>query len=283
MTKLEKARRARIKAGKAKASDIHTSKWWSKRYLEAKRYARSKGIELSYKSRKEFTDAYLSAQRARATQIEEYESRGYKSYNVDRHSVQFFDYQYEKLKKYAEEKGLTSEFKAQFSGDSRSARVRNFMSVYRSMVNDGSERPLDDMRYFLKYKTSYRTALFMYRQAKSAREEWEAKKERSEIAKALYKQRQEEIEDVEERIEAGEVIDQDYLDEISDIKTAASEDFDEPEPERILLRDMQNMTTKEFATKYKDMLRAAYDAKREEGASSKEAKEYVSAQWFGSP
>lgn len=283
MTKLERARRARIKKGKAKPSDIHTSKWWSRKYLEARRYSRAKGVELSYKSRKEFTDAYLSAQRARATQIEEYESRGYKSYNVDRHSVQFFDYQYEKLKKYAEDKGLSSEFMAQFSGSNRSARVREFMSVYRSMVNDGSKRPLDDMRYFLKYKTSYKTALAMYRKAKSARDEWQAKKEKSEIAKALYKQRKEEIEDVKERVEAGEVIDQDYLDEISDIEVAASEDFDEPEPERILLKDMQNMTTAEFAEKYKDMLRESYHSIRAEGASSKEAKKYVSAQWFGSP
>ena len=283
MTKLERARRARIKKGKAKPSDIHTSKWWSRKYLEAKRYARAKGVELSYKSRKEFTDAYLSAQRARSTQIEEYESRGYKSYNVDRHSVQFFDYQYEKLKKYAESKGLSSEFMAQFSGRNRSDRVREFMSVYRSIVHDGSKRPLDDMRYFLKYKTSYKTALQMYRQAKAVRDEWQAKKEKSEIAKALYKQREEEIEDVKERVEAGEVIDQDYLDDISDIEVAASEDFDEPEPERILLKDMQNMTTAEFAEKYKDMLREDYHARRAEGASSKEAKQYVSTKWFASP
>ena len=283
MTKLEKARRARIKAGKAKSSDIHTSKWWSKRYLEAKRYARSKGIELSYKSRKEFTEAYLSAQRARKTQIEEFEARGYKEYTVDRHSIQFFDYQYDKLRQYAERKGLTAEFSRQFRGETKADRVREFISVYRSMVNDGYDRPLDDMRYFLKYKTSYKTALSMYRMAKSAREEWQAKKEKNEIAKAIYKQREREIEDVKERIEAGEVIEQDYLDEISDIETAASKDFDEPEPERVLLKDMQSMTTKEFADKYKDMLRDAYNAKRAEGATSKEAKEYVSAQWFGSP
>ena len=279
MTKLEKARRARIKSGKAKASDIHTSKWWSKRYLKAKRYARSKGIELSYKSRKEFTEAYLSAQRARKTQIEEFEARGYKEYKVDRHSVQFFDYQYEKMKRYAEAKGLSDEFVRQFSGSTREARVREFISVYRTMVNDGYDRPLDDMRYFLKYKTSYKTAFAMYRKSKKAREEWEQRKEEHQRKLAEFRLRQEEIEDVEERMEAGEVIDQDYLNDLPEDPG----DFEEEAPDVFRLEDLKNMTTTEFAEKYKDFLSAEYHKKRDEGATSKQAKEYVSAQWFGSP
>lgn len=278
MTKLEKARRARIKAGKAKASDIHTSKWWSKRYLEAKRYARSKGIELSYKSRKEFTEAYLSAQRARKTQIEEFEARGYKEYTVDRHSIQFFDYQYDKLRQYAEMKGLTAEFSRQFRGETKADRVREFISVYRSMVNDGYDRPLDGMRYFLKYKTSYKTALAMYRKSKKAREEWEQRKEEHQRKLAEFRLRQEEVEDVEERMEAGEVIDQDYLDDLPEDPG----EFEEVAPEVLRLEDLKNMTTAEFAEKYKEFLSAEYHKKRGEVATSEQAKEYVSAQWFGS-
>ena len=279
MTKLERARRARIKAGKAKASDIHTSKWWSKRYLEAKRYARSKGIELSYKSRKEFTEAYLSAQRARKTQIEEFEARGYKDYTVDRHSIQFFDYQYDKLRQYAERKGLTAEFSRQFRGETKADRVREFISVYRSMVNDGYDRPLDDMRYFLKYKTSYKTALSMYRKSKKAREEWEQRKEEHQRKLAEFRLRQEEVEDVEKRMEAGEIIDQDYLEDLPEDPG----EFEEAAPEVLRLEDLKNMTTAEFAEKYKEFLSAEYHKKRGEGATSKQAKEYVSAQWFGSP
>ena len=269
ITKVERARRARIRAGKAKASDIYTSQRWSKLYRESKKFARERGISSPYGSRKEFIQAYLSAKQSGEARTAEYLRKGIRQSVPDRHSMQFFDYQYQKVQRYAQEKGLDFPWRSK----------REFISDYRATKMDGAKRPLEEMRYFLRYKTSYKVAVAEYRKVKLAREEWQKRKEEHELRLAKFKTRQEEVEDVEERMESGEVFDQDYLEDLP----SDPGEFDEEEPMDFTLKELKEMSVKEFAEAHKDMLRDEYHKKRDEGMSSKQAKEYVSAQWFGSP
>lgn len=259
LTKVERARRKRIKAGKALPSDIHTSQWWSKRYREAKKYAREKGIVLPYASRKEYISSYLGLKPA----------AGSEAGTTVRHTAQYFDFQYQKMRDYAAKKGLTFPY----------INKSEFISDYKTIKSSGVKRPLDEMRYFLSHKTSYKVALSEYRKSKEAREEWIKRKEEHQARVDAYVSSQEQREDIEDRMDSGEIIDQDELDAIPEDPG----EFEEEEPPAYRLRDLQDMTTQEFAEENKDLLRNEYHKRREEGLSSKQAKEWVSTEYFGSP
>lgn len=270
LTKVEKARRARIKAGKARASDIYSSKRWSSMYRDAKKFARLRGIENPYGSRKEYIEAYLSAKEAGEARVADALRRGIKQGVPDRHSIQFFDYQYQKMMKYAEEKGLKFPWRSK----------REFISDYRATkMANSSSRPLDEMRYFMKYKTSYKVALAEYRTITQARADWQKRKQAYDESLSAWKAKEEEVKDVQERMDAGEIFDQDYLESLP----AEPEEFDEKEPENFSFRDLKKMSTKEFAEANKDLLREAYHKAKADGMNSKDAKAYVSTTWFGSP
>ena len=270
MTKLERARRSRIKAGKAKASDIYTYQHWSKMYRSVKNYAKKKGIDNPYRSRKEFIDYYLNARQANERSAAEEVRKKVRQSVPDRHSPQFFSMKYQEIKRYAEKNGLPFKFKS----------VRAFISEYRARKEGGSKRPLDEIKYFMKHKTSYKVSKAEYAMSKMAVEEWRKRKEQHEIRLAEFKMRQEEKRDVEERLEAGEVFDQEYLDEILDVSDPGK--FDEPEPPAPLsLKQFQDMTTKEVAEMYKEQIKATYHAARERGMSSYDAKAEVSMVYFG--
>ena len=269
LTKVEKARRARIKAGKAKPSDIHTSSWWSRRYREAKKYAAGKGISFPFQDRKGFVNAYLSAQQAKQASAAAMIRKEIRTSVPDSHSIQFFDYQYQKMQRYAESKGLEFPYRSR----------REFISDYRAIKMSGSKRPLDEMRYYLKYKTAYKVARAEYSMIKEQRQKWLAKKKEHEKRKADFEMKKDEVLEAKERMNAGEVLDQDYLDSLP----ADPGEFDEPEPEEYSFRDLQEMDVREFAESNKDLLREEYHSQRQAGKSSKEAKKYVSTRWFGSP
>lgn len=273
ITKVERARRARIKAGKAKASDIYTSKHWSRMYREAKKFAKQRGITNPYGSRQQYIDAYISAKQSGEANIVASIRRGIRQTVPDRHSISFFDYQYQKMQRYARDRGMDFPWRSK----------REFISDYRSTKMSGVDRPLDEMRYFLKYKTSYRVALAEYRMAKKAREEWRKRKEEHEIRVAEYQARIKEKEDVKERLDAGEVFDMDYLEDLLSKTSEEPGAFEEEEPFEYSFKELKEMSTKEFAESNKEMLREQYHQLRGEGMTSKEAKNYVSAQWFGSP
>ena len=268
LTKVEKARRARIKAGKAKPSDVHTSTWWSRRYREAKRYASSKGIAFPFQDRRGYINAYLSAKQGQKASAAAMIRKEIRTSVPDSHSIQFFDYQYQKMQRYAESKGLDFPYRSR----------REFISDYRAIKMSGSKRPLDEMRYFLKYKTSYKVARAEYTMAKQARAEWKARKAEHEKKKAAFKMKEPQVLEAKERMAAGEVLDQDYLESLPEDPG----EFDEEEPEVYTFKDLQNMDVREFAERNKDLLREAYHAQREAGKRSKEAKKYVSTMWFGS-
>lgn len=274
LTKVEKARRARIKAGKAKPSDVHTSKWWSRRYRDAKKYASSKGIAFPFQDRMGYINAYLSAKQGQEASAAAMIRKEIRTSVPDSHSIQFFDYQYQKMRRYAESKGLDFPYRSR----------REFISDYRAIKMSGSKRPLDEMRYFLKYKTSYKVARAEYTMAKQARAEWKARKEEHEKKRAKFELWKSEVKDVQDRLDYGERVDQDEIDDLYDRKPEEEpEEFDEEEPEVYTFKDLQNIDVREFAERNKDLLREAYHAQREAGKSSKEAKKYVSAAWFGSP
>ena len=134
------------------------------------------------------------------------------------------------------------------------------------------------MRYFLKYKTSYKVARAEYTMAKQARAEWKARKAEHEKKKAAFKMKEPQVLEAKERMAAGEVLDQDYLESLPEDPG----EFEEEEPEVYTFKDLQNMDVREFAERNKDLLREAYHAQREAGKRSKEAKKYVSTMWFGS-
>lgn len=258
ITKVELARRARLKSGTAKIGDEHTSAWWSKRYREIKKYATRKGISLPYGSRKDFIVDYVSARQAGETRVFESLKKNIRKTVPDVHSVSFFGSQYEKMRRYAESKGLDFPWKSR----------REFISDYRATKASGAKRPLDEMRYFLKHKTAYKVARSEYRKA---REFWQERKKKYDD----YMARAEEIDEAMESLEAGEVLDQDYIDSLP----AKVEDPGQMPK----FTDFQDMTTTEFAERYSDELREAYHAQREAGMTSKQAKAWVSTNWFASP
>ncbi len=137
ITKVERARRARIKAGKAKASDIYTSKHWSRMYREAKKFAKQRGITNPYGSRQQYIEAYISAKQSGEANIAASIRRGIRQTVPDRHSISFFDYQYQKMQRYARDQGLDFPWRSK----------REFISDYRSTKMSSVDRPLDEMRY----------------------------------------------------------------------------------------------------------------------------------------
>lgn len=265
MTKVEKARRARIKAGQAWASDVHTSRWWSKKFREYKKYAASRGITQGvYATREEYINAYLVATERTDTKYRRAETVLLSDVRKDAagtggHTVAFFDAQYEKMRRYADSIGV------EFPWRSR----REFISDYRATKASGSERPLDEMRYFLKYSTGYKTALAEYRMSRQYREDWKRRR-------AEYNERLAKFNAVQDRKAAGEVVpDEEDVEE--------PEEVDEEEPRAYTFRELQKMTTQEFAEANKDMLRDAYHELKRGGKSSKDAKKWISTYWFGSP
>lgn len=274
LTKVEKARRARIKAGKAKPSDVHTSTWWSRRYREAKKYAASKGIAFPFQDRRGYINAYLSVEQGQKASAAAMIRKEIRTSVPDSHSIQFFDYQYQRMQRYAKEKGVAFPYRSR----------REFISDYRAIKMSGSKRPLDEMRYFLKYKTSYRVARAEYKMAKEQRQEWLARKAKHEENLAKFRIWKGEEQDIQDRLDYGERVDQDEIDDLYSRKPEEEpEEFDEEEPEEYTFRELQNMDVREFAERNKDLLRQAYHEQREAGKSSKEAKQYISTNWFGSP
>lgn len=265
ITKVERARRARIKAGKALTSDIHTSKWWSKRYREAKKRAKKLGISSPWKSRKEYIASYVNFSKPQPVPQE-----GGPTVTI-RRSSQFFDIQYKRMQDYARQRGLTFPYK----------NKSEFISNYMNYAEANIKRPLDRMRYFLRHKTAYNVALNEYKKIKEAKEDWERRKEEHEAKVEEYLSNKKYHEDIRERMDSGEIIDPDELEAIGEPMKDPGK-FEEEEPEDYSFRELQDMTVQEFAEENKDLLSRAYHERRAEGKNSYEAKDWVSAEWFGS-
>lgn len=168
------------------------------------------------------------------------------------HTATFWESKWRDLKRYAKERDI----------DLKKAGVgskRAFISIWMATTQDGkTKNPLRDIKYGLIYSTSRETAISL----KNAAIEW-----RQEAMEAEA-ERQAKIESLQNE---GKEIPKELQKEI----------IIPPKAPKVL--DIQKMSTREFATMYKDNLMDEYNELRAGGMTGKEAKHWIANQWFASP
>ena len=173
--------------------------------------------------------------------------------NVDlAHTAEFWQRKWNELKSYAKSRGVNVK--------NAIRSKREFISDWMALSMDpGVKDIMREIKYGLEYDTPYKTARQMRKKVLEYRRQ--AKEERSRI--------QSEMRQYED---AGEEIPEELVQELRI-----------QEPEDLKVRDLQKMTTKEFAEKYADQIPADYRRQRDAGLTSREAGDWISNEWFGSP
>lgn len=172
------------------------------------------------------------------------------------HTSEFWANKWKEIKSWAKEKGINirDTFKSK----------RAFQSVWLAtameMESDKGGNIMKEIKYGLQYDTAYVTALAEYRMIKN----FQAK------AKADEEDRKRQLLEYEE---------QGIPDE--EIPAALREPIETPRSLR--LKDLQKMSTRQFADLYKDQIKADYRRMRDEGMRSKDAERMISNTWFASP
>ena len=168
------------------------------------------------------------------------------------HTATFWESKWRDLKRYAKEKNI--DLKKVGVGSKRA-----FISIWMATTQDGkTKNPLRDIKYGLIYSTSRKPANSLKKAAIQWRQEaMEAEAKR----KAKIEKLQNEGKEVPKELQTEIII----------------------PPEAPKAREIQKMSTREFAEMYKDQLMDEYHALREGGMKGKEAKQWISNQWFASP
>lgn len=175
------------------------------------------------------------------------------------HTSEFWANKWREIKSWAKDKGINirDTFKSK----------RAFQSVWLATAmememesNRGGGNVMKEIKYGLQYDTAYVTALAEYRMIKN----FQAK------AREDEENRRKELLGYEEQ-------------GIPEEKIPAALRQPIETPKQLRLRELQKMSTREFAEMYKNEIKADYRRMRDEGMKSKAAKSMISNVWFGSP
>ena len=166
------------------------------------------------------------------------------------HTAGFWQSKWAEVKRFL--KGIGKDVKEVFQGGKR-----EFQSTWNAMSMESKKgEVMKEMKYGLQYSTGFKTAMQEYRASRRFVEE----------ARAAEKERLRQVQELEAK---GEEVPEDLRAEIK-------------EPEVLRLKDLQKMSTVEFAKKYRDEIMADYRKKRQSGMNSYAAREAISNEWFGS-
>ena len=169
--------------------------------------------------------------------------------NIDvAHTAAFWQTKWNEVKRYAASHDIKNPIKSK----------NEFISIWMTISQEGeTDEIMSEIKYGLRYDTSRKTAKAMRDKAHELRE----------AAREAEAERRAQIRAFEDQ---GQEVPQALAQEVAI-------------PKELRLRDYQNMTTTEFAKKYKDVIKEYYHNLRDEGMKSKDAKELISNEWFGSP
>ena len=177
----------------------------------------------------------------------------------DIRSRKFWKEKYAKIRRWAAQQGLDP--------DERVGSMDRFISLYTAFVAEAEknkkENPhiMRDIQYVLRYKAGYETVL----------------------AERQFLRSLEQKEMEEYRVAMAE-----YNLKLQDYQAEGEADLEEPEmpqkPKKHLsVAELKEMTTSEFAEMYAKELRDMYYRAKQDGMTVKQAKNYISAELFGSP
>ena len=169
--------------------------------------------------------------------------------NIDvAHTAAFWQTKWNEVKRYAASRDIKNPIKSK----------NEFISIWMTISQEGETNDImREIKYGLEYDTAYRVARAMRQKVREFRNR----------AIEAEKRRRAEVQAYEDQ---GLDVPDDLMDEVEI-------------PEDLRVRDLQNMSTTEFAKKYKDQIRADYYQMKDQGMKSKDAADWISNTWFGSP
>lgn len=172
------------------------------------------------------------------------------------HTSEFWANKWREIKSWAKDKGI--DIRETFK--SKRAFQSVWLATAMEMESDKGGNIMKEIKYGLQYDTAYVTALTEYRMIKNLQAK--AKEEEENRRQELQKYQEQGIPDEE-------------------IPAALREPVETPK--QIRLKDLQKMSTRQFADLYKSQIMADYRRLRDEGMKSPEAKAMISNTWFASP
>lgn len=169
--------------------------------------------------------------------------------NIDvAHTAAFWQTKWNEVKRYAASRDIKNPIKSK----------NEFISIWMTISQEGETNDImREIKYGLRYDTAYNVAKSMRKKAR-------------ELRRAAIEAEEERLAEVRKFEGQGQEVPKELVQEIAI-------------PEELRLRDYQNMTTTEFAKKYKDAIKEDYYRMKDQGMKSKEAAAWISNEWFGSP
>ena len=168
--------------------------------------------------------------------------------NIDiAHTAAFWQTKWNEVKRYAASHDIKNPIKSK----------SEFISIWMTISQEGETKDImREIKYGLEYDTSYKVARAMRQKVREFRKR----------AIEEEKRRQAEVRAYEDQ---GLEVPDDLLDEVVI-------------PDDLRVRDLQNMSTTDFAKKYRDQIREEYYRMKDQGMTSKDAGLWISNNWFGS-
>lgn len=163
------------------------------------------------------------------------------------HTAAFWQTKWNEVKRYAASHDIRNPIKSK----------SEFISIWMTISQEGETKDImREIKYGLEYDTSYKVARAMRQKVREFRKR----------AIEEEKRRQAEVRAYEDQ---GLDVPDDLLDEVVI-------------PDDLRVRDLQNMSTTDFAKKYRDQIREEYYRMKDQGMTSKDAGLWISNNWFGS-
>lgn len=163
------------------------------------------------------------------------------------HTAAFWQTKWNEVKRYAASHDIRNPIKSK----------SEFISIWMTISQEGETKDImREIKYGLEYDTSYKVARAMRQKVREFRKR----------AIEEEKRRQAEVRAYEDQ---GLEVPDDLLDEVVI-------------PDDLRVRDLQNMSTTDFAKKYRDQIREEYYRMKDQGMTSKDAGLWISNNWFGS-
>ena len=163
------------------------------------------------------------------------------------HTAAFWQTKWNEVKRYAASHDIRNPIKSK----------SEFISIWMTISQEGETKDImREIKYGLEYDTSYSVARAMRQKVREFRKR----------AMEKEKARQSQV--------------QAYEDQGLDVPEELEQEISIPEDLKV--RDLQNMSTTEFAKKYRDEIREDYYKMKDQGMTAKDAGAWISNTWFGS-
>jgi hypothetical protein len=208
------------------------------------------------KKTRRISKAEISAESARKEKLKEFKEGKIAKNQLrfsDQHSYHFWKKKYAEITRWMKKNGIENPYKSR----------REFISDYNAIAEENRisgetrSRPMDEIKYSLRYKTDYKTALGELKFAREHRKNISSKIEEIRMGRessGVYEETEEEM--------------------------ALKEQLKET---KLSLKSFKEMSTRDFAEKFKDVIKDRYNDLRKQNKSSKQAAEIISNEMFGSP